>query len=177
RAGGARLVDDTDRRLEDLLQRRGHRPRSQVGNAAGRERRHQRDGPRRIALLSTGDAGHHGQRHDADEDAGTPHSSSPFSAIAIRSRQSKPCVMSDLKLSRTRRTPTASKVVAIGRVRKIAYCPSDIASDWRSAISIMGARITPSTIGAGSNSSLRSRQPTSPITSMIQTSTTLELTA
>ena len=52
-----------------------------------------------------------------------------------------------------------------------------MASDWRRLISTMGARMAPSTIGAVSKSSLRSIQPSTPITMAIQTSTTLPFTA
>ena len=52
-----------------------------------------------------------------------------------------------------------------------------MASDWRMLSSISGASTTPRTIGAVSKSSLRSTQPSTPMSSMIHTSTTLPLTA
>jgi len=118
-------------RLEDLLRDAAHGRAVQVGDAAGRERRHSVMG--RVGSFSEpGDAGHHASATDADEDAGRlilfsffghRHPLTPVEA----------CVMSDLRLSRTRRTPTASKswrsgaeedrVLPVGHRERLAQPP------------------------------------------------------
>src|SRR5688572_17246104 len=65
---------------------------------------------------------------------------------------------------------TANKVAAIGRWKKISQSPLDITSDCRRLSSNVGVMTRPSTRGAGSKSNLRSKYPTTPIISMIQTS-------
>ena len=60
---------------------------------------------------------------------------------------------------------------------KISQLPSDMMSDWRRLISKIGAMTSPSTRGAGSNENFFRRYPTTPMISMIQTSTIEWLTS
>src|SRR5436309_1968668 len=180
RPGGAGLVHDADRALQHLFHRGRDGARRQVGDAPGRERDHERDRARGVRLLCPRAGGEHreGGERGEPQPAGASHRrSSPFPASESLARQSRPRATSGFRPRSASTPPTASSVPAIGRVTRIAYCPSDMARDCRKAISIIGARMTPSTIGAVSKSSLRRTYPSAPIASMIHTSTTLPFTA